>query len=56
MKAHWGDRAVVQRCQLHKIRNVLGYLAKELRGTVERRMANAYDMKTYEQALSELKN
>lgn len=55
VKAHWGDRAVVQRCQLHKIRNVLGYLAKELRGTVERRMANAYDMKTYEQALSELK-
>ncbi len=55
VKAHWGDRAIVQRCQLHKIRNVLSYLAKELQGTVERRMGNAYGMKTYDQALSELK-
>ena len=55
VKAHWGNRAIVQRCQLHKIRNVLSYLANELRGTVERRMSNAYDMKTYDQALSELK-
>ncbi len=55
VKAHWGDRAIVQRCQLHKIRNVLSYLAKELQGTVERRMHNAYGMKTYGQALSELK-
>jgi transposase-like protein len=55
VKAHWGDRAIVQRCQLHKIRNVLSYLAKELQGTVERRMGNAYAMKTYDQALSELK-
>ena len=55
VKAHWGDRAIVQRCQLHKIRNVLSYLAKELQGTVERRMNNAYGMKTHEQALSELR-
>ncbi len=55
VKAHWGDRAVVQRCQLHKIRNILSYLAKELQGTVERRMGNAYGMKTYDQALTELK-
>ncbi len=55
VKAHWGDRAIVQRCQLHKIRNVLSYLAKELQGTVERRMGNAYAMKTYDQALGELK-
>ena len=55
IKAHWGDRAIVQRCQLHKIRNVLSYLAQELQGTVERRMGNAYGMKTYDQALTELK-
>jgi len=55
VKAHWGDCAIVQRCQLHKIRNVLSYLAKELQGTVERRMNNAYGMKTHEQALSELR-
>jgi len=55
VKAHWGDGAIVQRCQLHKIRNVLSYLAKELQGTVERRMNNAYGMKTHDQALSELR-
>ncbi len=55
VKAHWGDRAIVQRCQLHKIRNVLSYLANELQGTVKRRMSNAYGMKTYDQALSELR-
>ena len=55
VKAHWGDQAIVQRCQLHKIRNVLSYLPKELQGTVERRMRNAYEMKTYDQALNELK-
>ncbi len=55
VKAHWGHRALVQRCQEHKVRNVLRYLAKELQGTVERRMRNAYEMKTYDQALHELK-
>ena len=55
VKAHWGDQAIVQRCQLHKIRNVLSYLPKELHSTVERRMRNAYEMKTYDQALNELK-
>ena len=55
VKAHWGKRAIVQRCQEHKIRNVLRYLAKELQGTVRRRMRNAYEMKTYDQALNELK-
>lgn len=55
VKAHWKERAIVQRCQLHKIRNVLKYLAKDLQRTVERRMATAYALKTYDQALNELK-
>ncbi len=36
------DRAVIQRCQLHKIRNVRDHLPERLRGPVESRMHTAY--------------
>jgi putative transposase len=36
------DHPVIQRCQLHKIRNVKDHLPQRLRGTVGRRMTNAY--------------
>lgn len=39
----FGDRALVQRCTLHKRRNVAGYLPEELAATVDRRLAAAFN-------------
>ncbi len=36
------DHPVIQRCQLHKVRNVKDHLPQRLRSTVGRRMADAY--------------
>jgi len=36
------DRPVIQRCQLHKIRNVKAHLPQRLRSSVGRRMTDAY--------------
>ena len=55
VKAHWGDRAVIQRCQEHKIRNVLSYLPNHLQAETKRRMRAAYGMETYELALQAMK-
>lgn len=39
----FGDSVVVQRCQIHKIRNVLDHLPEELHPTVRRSMEQAYN-------------
>jgi putative transposase len=36
------ERPVIQRCQIHKVRNVKDHLPQRLRSTVGRRMADAY--------------
>lgn len=46
----FGDRAVVQRCQVHKIRNVLGHLPEERRGYVRTQMRDAYACKSFKAA------
>jgi transposase-like protein len=46
----FGDRAVVQRCQLHKIRNVLDHLPEVRRQYVRRQMRDAYGKKTFRTA------
>jgi putative transposase len=38
----FGDRALVQRCTLHKRRNVIGYLPVGERDTIDRRLAQAF--------------
>jgi transposase-like protein len=38
----FGERALVQRCTLHKRRNVIGYLPVDERDTVDRRLAQAF--------------
>lgn len=38
----FGEHALVQRCTLHKRRDVAGYLGKELAGRVDRRLAQAF--------------
>jgi len=50
VRRHAGQTAVVQRCQLHKRRNVIEHLPEEHRETVERKLKNAYGMFEYEEA------
>ncbi len=38
----FGDKAVVQRCTLHKRRNVIGYLPANVRDLIDRRLALAF--------------
>lgn len=48
------DHPVVQRCQLHKIRNVTAYLPKHQRAFVERKMHAAYRENDHARARSSL--
>jgi transposase-like protein len=50
----FGDRSPVQRCQIHKRRNVKELLPKEYQRSVDQRMRTAYGMKDYEQAKAQL--
>jgi len=50
----FGHRAEVQRCQLHKRRNVKEYLPKKAQGDYDRRIRNAYAMTDYTAAKAEL--
>ncbi len=45
-----GKAAVVQRCQIHKIRNVIGHLTEEHRGHVRQKLHCAYAMREYADA------
>ena len=47
-------REEVQRCQLHKRRNVVEYLPKNAQGDYDRRIRNAYAMTNYAEAKAEL--
>ena len=47
VRKHAGNQALLQRCQLHKRRNVTGHLPEEYRDAVERKMINAYAMTQY---------
>jgi transposase-like protein len=38
----WGAQAVIQRCQVHKMRNVRAYVSKELWSEVQAQMRKAY--------------
>ena len=50
----FGARAEVQRCQLHKRRNVKEYLPKNAQGDYDHRIRNAYAMTDYAAAKAEL--
>lgn len=41
----WDGRVMIQRCQLHKKRNVIDYLPKQYHAEVRRRLTAAYGMK-----------
>jgi transposase-like protein len=48
------DRAEVQRCQLHKRRNVADHLPEECRADYDRQLRNAYALTDYEDAQAAL--
>jgi transposase-like protein len=50
----FGGRAEVQRCQIHKRRNVKEHLPKSAQGDTDRRIRNAYAMTGYAEAKVEL--
>jgi len=50
----FGDRAEVQRCQIHKRRNVKEHLPKSAQGDYDRRIRNAYALTEYAAAKAEL--
>ena len=50
----FGGRAEVQRCQIHKRRNVKEHLPKSAQGDTDRRIRNAYAMTDYTAAKVEL--
>ena len=43
----FGEQVEVQRCQLHKRRNVMEYLPENCQKDYDRRMRNAYAMNNY---------
>ena len=44
----FGKRSLVQRCQIHKVRNVVDHLPKELHGTIRQAMREAYASKSFD--------
>jgi transposase-like protein len=52
--AVFGGHALVQRCQWHKRENVVSYLGKEQQGAVRRRLQQAYNRPTYQEAAAAL--
>jgi putative transposase len=50
VRRHAGEAAFIQRCQVHKKRNVIGHLSEEHQADVKRKMRNAYAMVDYGEA------
>jgi len=51
----WGRNALIQRCQIHKQRNIREHLAKGYWPELSRRLGEAYGETDYDRALSLLK-
>ncbi len=56
VRAVLGKRAIVQRCQVHKARNVLDQLPERMRASVRAALSQAYASSDKQQALRLLKN
>lgn len=50
VKKHAGEAALIQRCQVHKKRNVIDHLPEEYKADVKRKLQNAYSMVEYADA------
>lgn len=56
IKKVFGDRAVIQRCVIHKRRNVKGHLPDELGRSVDKRLAKIFAMTNAKEATNAAKN
>lgn len=54
LKARYGPTVLIQRCVLHKLRNIEGHLPKKYRAEAKRRYQRALRMKLYEDANKEM--
>src|SRR5438105_7217824 len=50
VRRHAGEAAFIQRCQVHKKRNVVDHLPDEYKADVRRKLQNAYTMAEYDDA------
>jgi putative transposase len=50
VRKHAGEAAFIQRCQVHKKRNVVDHLPDEHKADVKRKLQNAYEMADYADA------
>ncbi len=50
VRRHAGEAAFIQRCQVHKKRNVVDHLPDEHKADIRRKMQNAYAMAEYAEA------
>lgn len=48
VRRHAGEAAFIQRCQVHKKRNVVDHLPEEHKAEVRRKLQSAYSMADYE--------
>lgn len=55
VKRVWGEKALIQRCQIHKRRNVLAHLPEKHHAECVRQLTLAYQAISYEAALKQLK-
>lgn len=55
VKALWGDNVVIQRCWIHKLRNIRDYLPKENHGQLWGRMKKIMGLTTVESARTEVR-
>jgi putative transposase len=54
VRKYCGDTSPIVRCQLHKRRNIVGHFAEEDQPGWDRRLANAYDLRSYREAKAAL--
>jgi transposase-like protein len=54
VKKRFGKRAVIQRCRIHKERNILGHLPKNYHKIVRMKLQTAWNMTDYQQAKEQL--
>jgi putative transposase len=54
LRKYCGDTSPILRCQLHKRRNIVGHFAEEDQPGWDRRLANAYDLRSYREAKAAL--
>jgi putative transposase len=54
VRKHCGDNSPILRCPLHKRRNIVGHFSEEDQPGWDRRLANAYDLRSYKEAKAAL--